>query len=132
LNSFSKSDVSLGIAFVVLEVLIATYPPPPASQGNTAGHHFVCSSFARRPRKKYARVSHGLTQVVPKIAHLAISMEPTPLLEKVCSCGLLPRLWLLLPVHWASIQSTFLIISLLLTNIISVSSSLRHGIYPYL
>ena len=30
------SDVSLGIAFVVLDVLIATSPPPPL-QGNTAG-----------------------------------------------------------------------------------------------
>ena len=29
LNSFFMSDVSLGIAFVVLEVLIATSPPPP-------------------------------------------------------------------------------------------------------
>ena len=28
LNSFFMSDVSLGIAFVVLEVLIATSPPP--------------------------------------------------------------------------------------------------------
>ena len=69
--------------------------------------HFVCSYFARRPREKYARLSHGLTQVVAKKAHLAISMEPTPLLEKVSSCGLLPRLWLLLTAHWASIQSTF-------------------------
>ena len=33
-------------------------------------------------QKKYARLSQGLIQVVPKIAHLAISMEPTPLLEK--------------------------------------------------
>ena len=92
----------------ILEVLIATSPPPPPPpQGNTAGRHFVCSSFARLPGKKYARVSHGLTQVVPNIAHLAISMEPTPLLEKVSSCGLLPRLWLLLTVRWASLQSTF-------------------------
>ena len=29
LNSFSMSDVSLGIAFVDLEVLIATSPPHP-------------------------------------------------------------------------------------------------------
>ena len=29
LNSFFMSDVSLGIAFVVLEVLIATFPHPP-------------------------------------------------------------------------------------------------------
>ena len=29
LNSFFMSDVSLGVAFVVLEVLIATSPPPP-------------------------------------------------------------------------------------------------------
>lgn len=38
-NSFFMSDVSLGIAFVVLEVLIATFPhpPPPPLQGNTAG-----------------------------------------------------------------------------------------------
>lgn len=28
LNSFFMSDVSLGVAFVVLEVLIATSPPP--------------------------------------------------------------------------------------------------------
>ena len=37
LNSFSMSDVSLGIASVVLEVLIATSPPPPSptSQGNS-------------------------------------------------------------------------------------------------
>ena len=36
-NSFFMSDVSLGIAFVVLEVLIATFPHPPPLQGNTAG-----------------------------------------------------------------------------------------------
>lgn len=35
LNSFFMSDVSLGVAFVVLEVLIATSPPP--LQGNTGG-----------------------------------------------------------------------------------------------
>ena len=29
LNSFFMSDVSLGVAFVVLDVLIATSPPPP-------------------------------------------------------------------------------------------------------
>ena len=37
---------------------------------------------------------NGIVQFVLKIAHLAISMEPTPLLEKVSSHGLLPRLWL--------------------------------------
>ena len=57
--------------------------------------HFVCLFFARRPRKKCLRVSHEMVQFVLKIAHLAISMEPTPLLEKVSSHGLLPRLWLL-------------------------------------
>ena len=49
-----------------------------------------------RPRKKCARVSHGMAQFVLKVAHLAISMEPTPLLEKVSTYGLLPRLWLLM------------------------------------
>ena len=46
------------------------------------------SSFARRPHKKCA-------QFVLKLAHLAISMAPTPLLEKVSSYRLLPLLWLL-------------------------------------
>ena len=54
--------------------------------------HFVCLSFGRRPRKKCTRVSH---EVVLKIARLAISMEPTPLLEKVSSYSLLTLLWLL-------------------------------------
>ena len=40
--------------------------------------------------EKCTRVSH---EVVLKIARLAISMEPTPLLEKVSSYSLLPRLW---------------------------------------
>ena len=34
------------------------------------------------------RVSHEMTQFVLKIAHLAILMEPIPLLEKVSSYGL--------------------------------------------
>jgi len=42
--------------------------------------------------EKCTRVSH---KMVLKIARLAISMESTPLLEKVSSCGLLTRLWLL-------------------------------------
>lgn len=41
---------------------------------------------------KCTRVSH---EMVLKIARLAISMEPTRLLEKVSSYSLLPRLWLL-------------------------------------
>ena len=44
------------------------------------------------PSQKCARVSHEIVQFVLKIAHLTISMEPTPLLEKVSSHGLLPRL----------------------------------------
>ena len=37
-NSFFMSDVSLGIAFVVLEVLIATFPHPPPPRGSTRFH----------------------------------------------------------------------------------------------
>ena len=37
---------------------------------------------------KNARVSHKMAQFVLKIVHLAISMEPTPLLENVSSYGL--------------------------------------------
>ena len=59
--------------------------------------YFVCLSFARRHRKKCARVSHKMARFVLKIAHLAFSMEPTQLLRKVSSYGLLPRLWLLKP-----------------------------------
>ena len=36
-----------------------------------------------------------MAQFVLKMAHLAILVEPTPLLEKLSSCGLLPRLSLL-------------------------------------
>ena len=57
---------------------------------------FCLFTFSWRPRKKCARVSHGMAQFVLKVAHLAISMEPTPLLEKVSTYGLLPRLWLLM------------------------------------
>ena len=46
---------------------------------------FFLFTFAWRPRKKCARVSHGMAQLVLKVAHLAISMEPTLLLEKVSS-----------------------------------------------
>ena len=46
---------------------------------------------------KNARVSHKMARFVLKIAHLAFSMEPTQLLRKVSSYGLLPRLWLLKP-----------------------------------
>jgi len=52
-------------------------------------------SFARRLRKKRARLSHKIAQFLLKITHLAISMEPTPLLERISSYGLLPRLWFL-------------------------------------
>ena len=38
--------------------------------------------FARPPPKKWARVSHEIAQFVLKIAHFAISMEPTLLLDK--------------------------------------------------
>ena len=47
-----------------------------------------CLSFRQRPRKKCARVSHEMAKFVLKIAHLAILMEPIPLLEKVSSYGL--------------------------------------------
>ena len=52
-------------------------------------HHLVSSSFARRPRKKCARVSHEMaqSQLVLKIAHLANSMNSTPLLEKISNFG---------------------------------------------
>ena len=43
-----------------------------------------------------ARVSHEMAQFMLKIAHLVILMEPTRLLEKVSSYGLLPRIWLLI------------------------------------
>ena len=52
-------------------------------------------SFARRLCKKSARVSHEIAQFLLKITHLAISMEPTPLPERISSYDLLPRLWLL-------------------------------------
>ena len=40
--------------------------------------HFVCLSFAQRPcKKRWARMIHEMAQYVLKIAHLAISMEPT-------------------------------------------------------
>ena len=55
--------------------------------------HFVWLSFVQRPRKKNARASHEMTQFMLKIAHLAISMEPTPLLERVLV--VVPRLWVL-------------------------------------
>ena len=46
---------------------------------------------------KKARACHlRWRQFALKIAHLAIFMDPNPLLEKVCTCGLLPLLWLLL------------------------------------
>ena len=41
-------------------------------------------------------MSPEMEQFALKIAHLAILMDPNPLLEKVCTCGLLPLLWLLL------------------------------------
>ena len=45
---------------------------------------FCLVIFCAEPwQKKCARVSHEMAQFVLKIAHLAISMEPTPLLEKV-------------------------------------------------
>ena len=50
--------------------------------------------FVRPLRGALARVTRD-AQSVLKIAQLAISMEPTPLLEKISSYGLLPRLWLL-------------------------------------
>ena len=56
---------------------------------------FVSLSFALIYSKKCARVSREMAQFVLKIPHLSISIEPTPLLEKVCSYGLLPRSWLL-------------------------------------
>ena len=65
-------------------------------EGIVRRRHFVCLSFLRSTlAKKCAFVSSEMAQFVLKIAHLAISMEPTPLLEKVSSYGLLPRLWLL-------------------------------------
>ena len=54
--------------------------------------HLVCLSFGRGPCSKMYAMSH---EKVLKIASLAISMEPTRLLEKVSSYSLLPRLWLL-------------------------------------
>ena len=48
------------------------------------------------PTRKCARASHEMAQFMLKIAHLAILMEPTRLLEKVSSYGLLPRIWLLI------------------------------------
>ena len=50
--------------------------------------------FVRPLRGALARVTR-VAQSVLKIAQLAISMEPTPLLEKISSYGLLPRSWLL-------------------------------------
>ena len=59
------------------------------SYGGNFWRHFVSSSFARRPRKKCARVSHEMaqSQLVLKIAHLANSMNSTPLLENISSFG---------------------------------------------
>ena len=57
--------------------------------------HFVCLSFARWPRKNCPCVSHEMGQFVRKIAHLTISMEPTPLIEKVSKDCLIRRLLLL-------------------------------------
>ena len=51
--------------------------------------HFVCVFFAPRFRKNCARISYELAQFVLKIAHLTILMEPTPLLKKASSYGLL-------------------------------------------
>ena len=42
------------------------------------------------PSQKNARASHEIAQFVLKIAHFAISMEPTPLLEKVPSYSSYP------------------------------------------
>ena len=42
------------------------------------------------PSQKNARASHEMAQFVLKIAHFAISMEPTPLLEKVPSYSSYP------------------------------------------
>ena len=58
--------------------------------------HLVWVFFARRPRKNCARVPHEMAHFELQIAHLTISMEPTALLAKVSSYGLLPRLWVLL------------------------------------
>ena len=44
--------------------------------------HFVYLLFPRALAKN-TRLSHEMTQFVLKIAHLAISMKPTPLLEEV-------------------------------------------------
>ena len=55
---------------------------------------FCLFTLAWHPRKKCARVSQEMALFALEIAHLATSMESTPLLEKVSSYGLLPRLWL--------------------------------------
>ena len=68
------------------------------SYGGNFRRHFGCLSFARRPHKKCA-------QFVLKLAHLAISMAPIPLLEKVSSYGLLPLLWLLASQNFLAVET---------------------------
>ena len=48
-----------------------------------------------------------------KIVHLAILIKPTPLLEKISSCGLQSRLWVLVVVNVHLINSNYFISILL-------------------
>ena len=70
-------------------MLSSAFPIWWAPDGGNFRRHFVSSSFALRPRKKCARVSHEMaqSQLELKIAHLANSMNSTPLLEKISSFG---------------------------------------------
>ena len=55
--------------------------------------------FSSPSQKMRARVIRDDTFFKKKIAHLAILMKTTPLLEKISSCGLLSRLWILVVVN---------------------------------
>ena len=70
-------------------MLSSAFPIWWAPDGGNFRRHFVSSSLALRPRKKCARVSHEMaqSQLVLKIAHLANSLNSTPLLENISSFG---------------------------------------------
>ena len=66
-----------------------------ACEGNFR-RNFSFVFFDRCPRQNCARVTRDGAIGAKNSIFVTISMEPAPLLKKVSSYGLLPRLWLLL------------------------------------